>query len=417
MSARARSVLELVAGGCGSAWSWIDGGPHGRSTFGLVPDLELRGEDFGVLDEVDLARHRDPQATWIGWITYDLGAAVLRQVRPPAGGLSGVCMRRYPGVVAFEGGDLRGQGDSRAVAVVVDALQSVGRGSSGEGDNPWPLGRLRAAIAPERYRARVRAAQEHIAAGDTYQVNLAQPFMAAWNEAAADLSLPARVAVLYGHLRARSPAPSAGLIADGDRFIVSNSPEMLLDWRRDRIVSHPIKGTIARGDAASFGRERAALLQSTKDRAEHVMIVDLVRSDLGRIAVAGSVRTAEPQLMSLATVHHLVTEVSARPQRGLSLRRAIEAIFPAGSITGAPKRRTVEIIDALEGAPRGIYCGALAMITDDAVTLSVAIRSGLADADGVVVHGGGGITIGSDPEAERLETIAKVRAFSRDMRA
>jgi anthranilate/para-aminobenzoate synthase component I len=409
MTDAARRVLELVGRGCGSSWAWIDGGPQGRSTFGSTPDLELRGDDLALFDEVDAARRRDPDATWIGWITYDVGAAALLGRPARAGGVSGTCMRRYPGTVSFGADGLRGQGDPRAVAATIDALHSV---EVSDGNGPgWPLGRLRAPIAPERYRASVRVAKEHIAAGDTYQVNMAQPFMAAWAEAAADMSLSARVAALYGHLRARSPASMGGLVADGERFIVSNSPETLLEWTRDRIASWPIKGTIARRDAAAFGREREALLHSAKDRAEHVMIVDLVRSDLGQIAIAGSVTTAAPQLLSLATVHHLVTEVRARPEPSLSLRRAIEAVFPAGSITGAPKRRTVEIIDALEGAPRGIYCGALVLATADAVTLSVTIRSGIADADGLLVHGGGGITIDSDPEAERLETLAKVRAF------
>jgi anthranilate/para-aminobenzoate synthase component I len=387
------AVLELVARGCGSAWSWIDGGPGGRSVFGMHPDVELRGDDFALLDEVDAARRRDPSAVWIGWITYDAGAANLLGRKGPAGPVAGMCMRRYPEVMAFVDGP--GQRMS---------------------DATWPLGPLRAVLEPARYLAMVRAAQEHIAAGDTYQVNIAQPFTAAWDASVRDMALSARVAALYGHLRGRSTGPMGGLVADGDRFIVSNSPETLLTWSGDRIASHPIKGTIPRRDAAAFDGERDALLRSAKDRAEHVMIVDLVRNDLGRIAVAGTVHTEAPRLLSLATVHHLVTQVSARPEPGLSLRRAIEALFPAGSITGAPKRRTVEIIDALEGAPRGIYCGALVLATATEVQLSVAIRSGLADAHGIVVYGGGGITIGSDPESERLETVAKVAAFSRDLR-
>ena len=389
----ARRVLELVARGeAGEAWSWIDGGPGGPSVFGRVPDVELRAEDLALFDEVDAMRRREPGATWIGWITYDAGAASLRGCKSPPGPLSGVYMRRYPEVVTFVDGDPGGH-------------HRVGS---------WPLEALEAAMAPAGYRALVGAAQEHIAAGDTYQVNLAQRFTAAWTMAARDMPVAARVAALYGQLRARSPAAMGGLLADGDRFIVSNSPETLLTWTHDRIASHPIKGTVPRHEAAAFQHECAALLRSAKDRAEHVMIVDLVRSDLGRIAIAGSVRAEAPRLLSLATVHHLVTEVHARPDPSLTLRQAIEAVFPAGSITGAPKRRTVEIIDALEAAPRGIYCGALVVVTGDAVRMNVAIRSGVADANGLTVHGGGGITIDSVPEAERLETIAKVRAFARD---
>ena len=197
--------------------------------------------------------------------------------------------------------------------------------------------------------------------------------------------------------------------------MVSNSPETLLHWADGVVTSSPIKGTRPRGSTPDEDAALAqALLHSHKDAAEHVMIVDLVRNDLGRIAAPGSVQTtARPRLVTLPTVHHLVTDVTARLATGAGLGALMQALFPGGSITGAPKRATVNIIERLEDVPRGLYCGGLALITPQTVTASIAIRSGVADADGLTVHGGGGIVIDSDPEAERLETLAKVRAFNR----
>ena len=145
------------------------------------------------------------------------------------------------------------------------------------------------------------------------------------------------------------------------------------------------------------------------------MIVDLVRNDLGRIAAAGSVAASgRPELVTLPTVHHLVTHVQARLASGVGLEALLAALFPGGSITGAPKIATLNIIERLETVPRGLYCGGLVLITPEQVSVNIAIRSGLCDRNGLTVHGGGGIVLDSDPEGERLESVAKVRAYDRD---
>jgi anthranilate/para-aminobenzoate synthase component I len=143
------------------------------------------------------------------------------------------------------------------------------------------------------------------------------------------------------------------------------------------------------------------------------MIVDLVRNDLGALAMPGSVSADPvPTLVSLPTVHHLVSEVRARLRPTWTLRGLVDAMFPGGSITGAPKRRTVELIDALEGEARELYCGSLFVLEPDGLRFDIAIRTAIVDPDGLTVRGGGGIVIDSDPESERLETVAKVRAFA-----
>jgi anthranilate/para-aminobenzoate synthase component I len=205
-------------------------------------------------------------------------------------------------------------------------------------------------------------------------------------------------------------------------WVVSNSPETLVAVELgrgagglDHARSWPIKGTRPRGaDPARDAAAAAELLASEKDLAEHVMIVDLVRNDLGRLAVPGTVEAPRrPTLVSLPTVHHLVSEVGCTLAPGWTLPGLLAALFPAGSITGAPKRRTVQIIDELEQRPRGLYCGAILVLAPTELRCSIPIRTGVLDAAGLTVQSGGGIVIDSEAEAERLESWAKVRAFDR----
>lgn len=397
-------MLAAAASGKHPALSWLDGGPDRRSVVGLDPCDELRTDDVRALDDL-------PTGCWIGWLTYEAGTDAVLGRAPKRRALPGVCLRRFDGLLTWgpEGVGTLGS------AAAAERLAAILRDHNPAPPRAWPLQRLQACVEPETYRARVRAALQEIAAGNTYQVNLSQLLRAAWSETAQVLPLHARVAALYGALRRDTPASLGALLLDGDRALVSNSPETLLHWENGVVTSSPIKGTRPRGASPDEDAALAqALLHSHKDAAEHVMIVDLVRNDLGRIAAPGSVQaSARPRLVTLPTVHHLVTDVTARLADGAGLGALMEALFPGGSITGAPKRATVEIIERLEDVPRGLYCGGLVLITPEAVTVNIAIRSGVLNDGGLTVHGGGGIVIDSDPEAERLETLAKVRAFDR----
>ena len=254
----------------------------------------------------------------------------------------------------------------------------------------------------DSYRRQVQRVRSHIAAGDTYQLNLTQP----WRSASAG-----QPTQLYRRLLL-AQRPAYGALIDTGRWVVASaSPELFFHWRHGVVTCRPMKGTAARGRWVEEDRAAgAALAASAKDRAENVMIVDLVRNDLGRVAVYGTVRVADLfRLERYPTVWQLTSEVSARTRPGCSLLELFRALFPCGSVTGAPKRRTMELITDIENEPRGLYCGALGFVGPDEARFSVAIRTVVIDsATGDATYGtGGGIVWDSDPGREYAEAKAK----------
>ena len=270
---------------------------------------------------------------------------------------------------------------------------------------------LRSNFSRERYLAAVERAREYIEAGDIYQVNLSQRFSAPCGTGGLDV---------YQRLRALSPAPFAAYLDFRGELasveVLSSSPERFLLADRDRLETRPIKGTRPRGETPEQDRALAdELQQSTKDRAEHVMIVDLERNDLGRVAVTGTVQVPElATLESYAQVHHLTSVVSAQRRADVGLEDLLRATFPGGSISGAPKIRALEIIDELEPTVRGVYTGAIGYVSAHGrLDLNIAIRT-ITLADGVAhLHVGGAIVHDSDPEAEYQETLDKARGMAR----
>jgi para-aminobenzoate synthetase component 1 len=275
----------------------------------------------------------------------------------------------------------------------------------------------------EEFLRAVERAREYIAAGDIYQVNLSRRY-------AADLApRPSRGAPaegtwaeLYRRLRRANPAPYAACLGLGaGQAILSSSPELFLALEGGRIVTRPIKGTRPHrpGDEAFNARMRAELLKSEKDRAELVMIVDLERNDLGRVASYGSVRVTEPRAIeTYAAVHHTVATVEGRLHDGRDLVDLLKATFPGGSITGAPKVRAMQIIAELEPTRRSAYTGAIGYLAPPSPAnpagrslLNVAIRTLLVSGGQVHLQVGGGIVADSQPEAEFEETEDKARAL------
>jgi para-aminobenzoate synthetase component I len=257
------------------------------------------------------------------------------------------------------------------------------------------------------YLRMVERALEHIAAGDIYQVNLAQRFRV---EPAPPLP------ELYRSLRGASPAPFLAYLSLADGGIASSSPERFFRIEGDRIETWPIKGTRPRGTTDAEDLDLAgALRASAKDRAENVMIVDLERNDLGRICEIGSIRVpALFEISSHSNVHHLVSRVEGRVRPGVTPVDIILALFPGGSITGAPKIRAVEIIDDLEPVKRGVYTGAIGYwdVLGDC-DWNIAIRTIVAAGGAASFHAGGGIVADSTPEAEYEETLVKARGMMR----
>jgi para-aminobenzoate synthetase component 1 len=252
--------------------------------------------------------------------------------------------------------------------------------------------------------ALVRRLKEHIARGDIYQANLAQRFR---------VRAPGTGLDLYARLRVVSPTPFAGYLRIGGLEIASASPERLLLVDGDEMETRPIAGTRPRH--AETGRDaelRAELLLSEKERAEHLMLVDLARNDLGQVAALGSVHVDELMAVEEYTqVRHIVSNVRARLSPGLSPLDALRAVFPGGTITGVPKRRCMEILDAVEEAPRGFYTGALFYLTATGrLDANILIRSAVVQHGVVTWHAGGGIVADSDPDHEYEETLHKAEA-------
>ncbi len=259
-----------------------------------------------------------------------------------------------------------------------------------------------------QYEAMVRKALDYIAAGDIFQVNLAQRFTAAFRG-----QHPLSHRALFRRLAAGSPA-WYGAYLELDRVIASTSPELFLEvTSQGRVTTRPIKGT---RPAAAAPQE---LENSEKDAAELNMIVDLLRNDLGRVCSYGSVRVSQPRTIeSHPTVHHGVATITGRLHPGKDMIDLLRAALPGGSITGAPKVRAMQIIDELEPVRRGPYCGCIGWMSRDAMCFNLAIRTMLLDPLGqrVDFSVGGGIVADSQPAAEYDETIAKAQAMLNALR-
>lgn len=258
-------------------------------------------------------------------------------------------------------------------------------------------------LSREDYLTRFERVQAYIRAGDCYQINLAQRFSAPYQ---GDLWHA------YQRLRQATPTPYAGYLAWGDSAILSLSPERFIRCAEGRVETRPIKGTRPRGNNQHKDQALAdSLIHSSKDRAENVMIVDLLRNDLGRVCRIGSVQV--PQLCGLesyANVHHLVSVVTGELATGQSPLSLLAATFPGGSITGAPKVRAMQIIDELEPSSRGVYCGSLGYVDRRGyMDTSIAIRTAVADCGTLHLWGGGGLVADSEDEAEYAETLDKIR--------
>jgi len=288
-------------------------------------------------------------------------------------------------------------------------------GGAGSGFSPQPFRALRAQWPAERYRHGVERIRRLIREGDLYQVNLTQRFRAARGPSATALfrrllsSHPGACSALLEYPESWGLPPAA---KQAGTQLLSISPELFLRRRGNRIWTRPIKGTAGR-DPAGGRRNLEELLGSPKERAELAMIVDLLRNDLSRVCIPGSVEVAAfPELLVLPSLYHTCATVRGRLRAGLGLGDCIRAAFPSGSVTGCPRIRAMQRIDELEDRVRGPYTGSLGLVFPDGdFVFNVAIRTALGTAEGWLLQAGGGITVDSDPQAEYLESLEKLRAF------
>jgi anthranilate synthase component 1 len=263
--------------------------------------------------------------------------------------------------------------------------------------------------APATFTDGVSAALEAIARGDVYQANLSRPWQAT-------LAPTTTHADLYRALRLANPAPFAGSAQLGEFAVLSSSPERLIQIVGDEVSTRPIAGTRPRGrDAAADAQLVQELQLNEKERAEHVMLVDLERNDLGRICRAGTVHVDEYMTIeTYATVHHIVSNVSGELRDGVTPGQAIAAVFPGGTITGCPKVRCMQLLAEFERTPRDAYTGSMGYLgTDGTLDLNILIRTLLVHGSQIEFRTGAGIVADSLPDAELAETRAKARGMLR----
>jgi para-aminobenzoate synthetase component I len=311
----------------------------------------------------------------------------------------------------YEGFRVQGSGFSEGPGVsrqstVGSRQKAEGRREEGS-PNPQSAIRNPQSIGRAQYEDTVRRVLDYIAAGDCYQVNLSHRLSA---------PLAGRPWELYERLRRISPAPYAAYLDCGDHQVLSSSPELFLRVRGRDVETRPIKGTRPRGASHEEDRTLAAdLINSGKDRAELLMIVDLERNDLGRVCEYGSVHVPDLyRLETYSSVHHLVATVRGTLRPEVGPLECLRAAFPGGSITGAPKIRAMEIIEELEPVRRGVYTGAIGWVDGRGdAEWNIAIRTMVAKDGRVHFHVGGGIVADSVPAAEYEETLAKAQGMLR----
>jgi len=391
-----------------------------RDLVGGQPLATVRGTAPGDLGRLEQA-WGEARAAWsgeegaaagvpvaVGWLSYELGRRLVglepREVDHPLFEFyfnDAVWVREAAGAATIFARD------SAAAGRLAELLS---RASPTE---PPRLGALEAVHPDETFLDGVGRILDYLQTGDAYQVNLSRRLRATCT--AGDPTF------LAAALRAGAPAPHAAFIAGTDTgpdavTILGNSPERFLSLSADGVVeTRPIKGTRPRGaDVAADRAAAAELFAAAKDRAEHVMIVDLERNDLGRVCRAGSVEVASlARVVSLPTVHHLISTVRGRLRPEVGLRALLAATFPGGSVTGAPKRRAMQIIDELEPAPRGVYTGATGWLgAAGDLDLAIAIRTAVLRGGQLNLSVGGGIVVDSTAEGELRETEVKARAFA-----
>ncbi|WHZ19098.1 MAG: Para-aminobenzoate synthase, aminase component [Rhodanobacteraceae bacterium] len=424
-------LLESALAGPQARWDILFAFPS--ATLALHADGHVRnqrGESVGTrfLDALDAAwRAAQPDASraqgdrcgppfrggWLLYLGYELAGEIEPRLRLPVAETSRIPIAlavHCPAAIMVD----RRRGRTLLVAEsgryeLLDALQDdLEAMTSSTGPDAIAPPVSIEEDDPARFLEGVARVHGYLERGDTFQVNLSRGWRARHAQAPAPASL-------YAALRRANPAPFAGLLQQPGWALASSSPERLLEIRDGEAQTRPIAGTrprVAGDDDAARIRE---LVTHPKERAEHVMLIDLERNDLGRICMPGSIRVDERMVVeSYAHVHHIVSNVRGRLREDVTPGQAIAAVFPGGTITGCPKVRCMGIIAELEAGPRGAYTGALGYLNHDGDgDLNILIRTLQLEGDTVTFRAGAGIVVDSVAEAELAETRAKARGLLR----
>jgi 4-amino-4-deoxychorismate synthase (2-amino-4-deoxychorismate-forming) component I len=394
-----------------------DGALHGPYTVG--------GGFFCALEEWWRALRTPTSAVplpfsggWLVYLGYEMAAEVEPKLRLPAGPDDIVAL-----AIRTPAAWIRDHSTGRAWLVaepgyeaLIDDFEAHVRELSSRGD-PAVAGELGDLTVheeePQRFLSSVLRSLDYIAAGEVYQANLSRSWRVTSDR-------PLNAEAIYARLRVANPSPFAALLRHGDFALMSSSPERLVSIRAGIVSTRPIAGTRPRGtselnDAALMD----SLLNNDKERAEHVMLIDLERNDLGRVCAGGTVRVDEYMVLeTYAHVHHIVSNVSGQLREELSPVQVIRALFPGGTITGVPKVRCMEIIAELEGTGRGAYTGSLGYLNrDGSCDLNILIRTLSTQGAAMTFRAGAGIVADSVPEQELAETRAKVKGLLRALGA
>jgi anthranilate synthase component 1 len=385
--------------------------------------VRLAGKTFlDALDEWWRAEQEPSERTglpfrggWVVFLGYELAASIEKGLRLPPLARDAVCAAaiRVGGAVIYDHAQQRCQLVAEAAAageaaLFEAALPDLPAAALESPAAPFAPGAI-IEQDPEEFRRAVLKAQEHIGQGDVYQVNLSRHWRVRL-DASADAGL------LYERLRLANAAPFAALASIGDMTLLSSSPERLVRVAGNLVETRPIAGTRGRlGTPDADQPERLELLANPKERAEHVMLIDLERNDLGRICEAGSVEVNEFMVTeSYPNLHHIVSNVRGRLRLGVTPGDTLRALFPGGTITGCPKYRCMQIIAELEGGPRGAYTGSLGYLNCDGdMDFNILIRTATLRGGELQFRAGAGIVADSDWQRELAETRSKARGMLR----
>jgi len=416
-------LLESVAQGTGQArWSILMAFPGQRLQLsdGMLRLDGVEQDDADFLRALDRLWRSEQQATqvtglpfsggWFLYLGYELAGQIEPSLRLPEAedGLPTAFATRIPAacILDLERDELHLMAEQAGWLEQMQADLAT-LGEAGNSDET-PVRIHLHEEDPERHYQVVERSKRYILDGDIFQANLSRLWQG-------QLQAPMEASELYARLRRHNPAPFAGLVHLDAVDIISSSPERLVEVRGERVQTRPIAGTRPRGQGEADAVLSRELLGHPKERAEHIMLIDLERNDLGRICVPGSVEVDELMVLeSYAHVHHIVSNVRGRLRPGTTPGEVIRAVFPGGTITGCPKVRCMEIIAELEQAGRGAYTGSMGYLNHNGdMDLNILIRTLVKQGETIRLRAGGGIVADSQPEAELRETRAKARGMLR----